>query len=433
MAEKIIKLPDVGEGVAEAEIAELNVKVGDLVREDQALATVMTDKATVEIPSPANGEVVWIGIEPRQVVAVGAPILRLKVTSSGKSDVLVEPSIEPAIAAATVAAAPVMNTPPSPNSPPRPTALAASPAPSPAAHSAAIRHWRAPASAPLAAPSVRTSARTQGIDLRLVPGSGPAGRILHEDLARYIAEPAPADRSGAEPNLAVDEIKVVGLRRRIAQRMHDTMSRIPHFAYIEEVDVTELEALRTDLNAEKRNDRPKLTVLPFIVRALVVALREFPQMNAHFDDAAEIVRRHGGVHVGIATQTSSGLVVPVLRHAETLDIWKSALGIARLAEAARDGSISRAELTGSTITITSLGALGGLATTPIINSPEVSIVGVNKISIRPVWRGLGFEPRKIMTLSSSFDHRMIDGFEAAKFIQCLRKLLESPSKIFLET
>jgi 2-oxoisovalerate dehydrogenase E2 component (dihydrolipoyl transacylase) len=292
-----------------------------------------------------------------------------------------------------------------------------------------------PTDRPLAAPAVRAFAREHGVDLRFVKGSGPAGRVLREDVDAFLASAGQAGlpSSGLVPNTAVEEIKIIGLRRKIAQRMQDTKRRIPHFSYIEEVDVTDLEALRSDVNATKKSGRPRLTVLPFLMRALAMALREFPQMNARYDDETDTLYRHGGAHVGVAVQTPNGLMVTVVRHAEARTIWECASEVQRLSEAARSGSATREELTGSTITITSLGALGGIASTPIINAPEVAIIGVNKIAMRPVWRGSAFEPRKIMNLSSSFDHRIIDGWEAAEFIQHLRSLLETPAKIFMET
>jgi 2-oxoisovalerate dehydrogenase E2 component (dihydrolipoyl transacylase) len=282
---------------------------------------------------------------------------------------------------------------------------------------------------------VRAHAREHGIDLRFVKGSGPAGRVLHEDVDAYIAGAGQARPAagGLAANTTVEDIKIAGLRRRIAQRMQDTKRRIPHFSYIEEVDVTDLEALRADVNATRKSNRPRLTVLPFLMRALVMAISDYPQMNARFDDATDTLHRYGGVHIGIAVQTPNGLMVAVVRHVEARTIWECAAEVQRLAEAARTGTITREELTGSTITITSLGALGGLASTPVINSPEVAIVGVNKIAIKPVWRGTAFEPRKIMNLSSSFDHRIVDGWGAASFIQHLRSLLEAPAKIFMET
>ena len=275
-------------------------------------------------------------------------------------------------------------------------------------------------------------AKEAGVDLRQIPGTGPAGRITHEDLDTFIArgrQPAPA---GLERRTEVEEVKVVGLRRRIAEKMALAKSRIPHITYVEEIDVTELEALRAKLNAERRPDRPRLTVLPFLMRAMVRAIAEQPQVNALYDDEAGIVRRHAGVHIGVAAQTDAGLMVPVVRHVEARDLWDCAAEVARLAEAARAGTATREELTGSTITVTSLGALGGIVSTPVINHPEVAIVGVNKVAVRPHWDGHGFVPRRMMNLSSSFDHRIVDGWDAAVFVQRLKTLIETPALIFLE-
>jgi 2-oxoisovalerate dehydrogenase E2 component (dihydrolipoyl transacylase) len=267
-----------------------------------------------------------------------------------------------------------------------------------------------------------------------VPGSGPAGRVTHEDLDAHVArggKPAPARAAYAERH-DEEALPVIGLRRKIAQKMQEAKRRIPHFTYVEEIDVTELEALRARLNAKWSAERGKLTVLPFIVRAVVLAVRDFPMVNARFDDDAGTVTRYGAVHVGIATQTPGGLVVPVLRHAEARDLWSSGAEIVRLADAARSGKASRDELSGSTITITSLGALGGIVTTPVINHPEVAIVGVNRIVERPVMRGGGVVGRLLMNLSSSFDHRVVDGMHAAEFVQALRALLETPADLFIE-
>ena len=272
-----------------------------------------------------------------------------------------------------------------------------------------------------------------GVDLRQVAGTGPAGRITHEDIEAFLTRGPQISRAGGLiPNTAVEDIKVVGLRRKIAEKMALAKSRIPHITYVEEVDVTTLEDLRATLNKEKRADRPKLTLLPFLMRAMVKAIAEQPGVNALFDDEAGIIHRHGGVHIGIATQTPSGLVVTVVRHAEARDIWDCAAELGRLSEAARIGTATREELSGSTITITSLGAIGGVVTTPVINHPEVAIVGVNKMMVRPVWDGSRFIPRKMMNLSSSFDHRVIDGWDAAVFIQRIKALLETPALIFVE-
>jgi 2-oxoisovalerate dehydrogenase E2 component (dihydrolipoyl transacylase) len=292
---------------------------------------------------------------------------------------------------------------------------------------------RAEGERPLASPAVRLRAREAGIDLRQVHGTGPAGRIAHEDIDAFLARgQQPATSGGQGRRDGVEEIRIVGLRRRIAEKMALATSRIPHITYVEEVDVTAVEELRAKLNAGKREDRTKLTFLPFLMRAIVKAVGEQPALNATFDDEAGIVRRHAAVHIGMAAQTPAGLMVPVVRHVEARDIWDCAAEAARLAQAARDGTASREELSGSTITITSLGALGGIATTPVINHPEVAIVGVNKMAMRPMWDGSQFVPRRMMNLSSSFDHRVIDGWDAAVFVQRLKTLIETPALIFVE-
>ena len=437
MPERTIKLPDVGEGIAEAELVEWHVKVGDLVREDDLLAAVMTDKATVEIPSPVEGEVVWVGAEVGDTVPIGSALLRLKVAGEGgAADAPAEAAREAgekAEAAARPAAAP-----PEPARTPEPKPPAPAPrAPAPAARQAAPglpAQRRAPGEKPLASPAVRLEAREAGVDLRQVPGTGPAGRITHQDLDAFLRRGAEPDgRARLVERTAVTDVKVVGLRRRIAEKMALAKSRIPHITIVEEVNVTSLEELRATLNKKKATpERPRLTLLPFLMRAMVKAIAEQPGLNALFDDEAGIIRQHAGVHIGIATQTPSGLVVPVVKHAEARDLWACGMELNRLAERARDGTATRDELTGSTITITSLGALGGIATTPVINYPEVAIVGVNKMMVRPFWDGTGFVPRKMMNLSSSFDHRVIDGWDAAVFIQRLKTLLETPALIFVE-
>jgi 2-oxoisovalerate dehydrogenase E2 component (dihydrolipoyl transacylase) len=285
----------------------------------------------------------------------------------------------------------------------------------------------------LAAPSVRKRARDAGVDLRQVRGSGPAGRITHDDLDAFLhGTPGAPAATGRVANTAVETVKVIGLRRRIAQRMAESKRRAAHFAYVEEVDVTTLEELRAALNAEERPGHVRLTLLPFLMQALVKAVADFPQMNAHYDDDNDVVERYGGVHIGIATQTPGGLMVPVVRHCEARGLWECAGEAQRLAQAAREGRATREELTGSTITITSLGALGGIVSTPVINRPEVAIIGVNKQVIRPVWQDGQFVPRRMMNLSSSFDHRIVDGYDAARFIQRIRALLEAPATIFIE-
>ena len=280
---------------------------------------------------------------------------------------------------------------------------------------------------------MRLRAREAGIDLRQVTGTGPAGRISHDDLDAFAARgPQAARPAGLAADTSVQDIKVVGLRRKIAEKMALAKSRIPHITYVEEVDVTALEDLRAALNKGKRADQPKLTILPFLMRAMVKAVKEQPGINALYDDEAGVIHRHGAVHVGIAAQTPGGLVVPVVRHAEARDLFDCAAEVNRLADAAKTGTATREELSGSTITITSLGAMGGVATTPVINYPEVAIVGVNKILVRPVWDGSQFVPRKMMNLSSSFDHRVVDGWDAAVFVQRIKALLETPALIFVE-
>ncbi|MBZ9870992.1 2-oxo acid dehydrogenase subunit E2 [Mesorhizobium sp. BR1-1-9] len=439
MGEHIIKLPDVGEGVAEAELVEWHVKVGDIVREDMMLAAVMTDKATVEIPSPVDGEILWLGAEIGDTVAIGSPIVRLKVAGEGNATT----QSGEALAAEPPAKLPT----PKPETavpPAKPPLKAGEPDVKPApAISKNIRQPsvsgapRPEGERPLASPAVRLRAKEAGIDLRQVQGSGPAGRIGHEDIEAFLARgPQMAKASGLARNDAVEDIKVVGLRRKIAEKMTLAKSRIPHITYVEEIDVTALEELRAALNKEKRAakgaQRPKLTLLPFLMRAMVRAIADQPSLNALFDDEAGIIHQHGGIHIGIAAQTPSGLVVPVVKHAEALDIWECGAEVVRLAEAAKSGTATRDELSGSTITITSLGAMGGVATTPVINHPEVAIIGVNKMMVRPVWDGTQFIPRKMMNLSSSFDHRVIDGWDAAVFIQRIKTLLETPALIFVD-
>jgi 2-oxoisovalerate dehydrogenase E2 component (dihydrolipoyl transacylase) len=437
MGEHIIKLPDVGEGVAEAELVEWHVKVGDIVREDTMLAAVMTDKATVEIPSPVDGEILWLGAEIGDTVAIGSPIVRLKVAGEGNVGPQGGGDVE------AVAAEPPVKLPtPKPESaaPPAktsPKAAAADVKPAPASKSpqqlSVSGAPRPEGEKPLASPAVRLRAKEAGIDLRQVAGTGPAGRIGHEDIEAFLARgPQVAKTSGLARNDAVEDIKVVGLRRKIAEKMTLSKSRIPHITYVEEIDVTALEDLRAALNKEKRADRPKLTLLPFLMRAMVKAIADQPNLNSLFDDEAGIIHQHGGIHIGIAAQTPSGLVVPVVKHAEARDIWDCGAEVVRLAEAAKSGTATRDELSGSTITVTSLGAMGGVATTPVINHPEVAIIGVNKMVVRPVWDGTQFIPRKMMNLSSSFDHRVIDGWDAAVFIQRIKTLLETPALIFVD-
>ncbi len=419
MGTHVIKMPDIGEGIAEVELSQWHVKVGDLVVEDQVLADVMTDKAMVDIPSPVHGKVISLGGEPGEVMAVGSILISIEVEGAGNA------KDAPAVAQ-PVKSAPVVQ------SKPTPVPVESKPAPSAAAQAPVAREA---GERPLASPAVRKHAMDAGIQLRLVQGTGPAGRILHEDLEAFLRQ-GPANASAAANPYAErndeEQIPVIGMRRKIAQRMQDATRRAAHFSYVEEIDVTALDDLRAHLNEKHGATRGKLTLLPFIVRAMVVALREFPQINARYDDEAQVITRLGAVHVGVATQSDVGLMVPVVRHAEARSLWGNAEEIARLATAARNGKASRDELSGSTITLTSLGALGGIVSTPVLNLPEVAIVGVNRIVERPMVVKGQIVVRKMMNLSSSFDHRVVDGMDAAQFIQAIRGLLEQPASLFLE-
>ncbi|HME26988.1 MAG TPA: dihydrolipoamide acetyltransferase family protein [Acetobacteraceae bacterium] len=438
MAEHVIRLPDVGEGVAEAELVEWHVKIGDLVRADATLAAVMTDKATVEIPSPISGEIVWLGAEVGDVVAVGSDLVRLRAPGDGKTPTAIGEQTSPQDAPAAEGTEPTLT--PEPRMAGSEKRAEASPVsntsrPAPTASRQQFLHGppRPEGEKPIAAPAVRLRAREAGVDLRQVPGTGPAGRITHEDLDAFFSQgPTSARTPILRARTSVEAIKVTGLRRRVAEKMALSSSRIPHITYVEEVDVTGLEALREALNSRERKAQPRLTLLPFLMRAMVRAIEDQPKLNSVFDDVERVIHQHAGVNIGIATQTPAGLMVPVVRNVEALDVWGCAAEIARLAEAARAGTATREELSGSTITITSLGAMGGLVTTPIINHPEVAIIGVNKMMMRPVWDGSAFIPRKMMNLSSSFDHRVVDGWDAAMFVQRIKALLETPALIFIE-
>jgi len=380
VTEHTIKLPDVGEGMTEAEIVEWHVSVGDTVAEDELLGAVMTDKAAVDIPSPVAGVVAALGGDIGDVLAVGADYVRIALDGELPDGALTAKPADP------------VQTEPTQSKP-----IESSP-----------------------------------VALHFVSGTGPAGRISHGDLDAFLAgDHASATASSQQPADRVEEIKIVGMRRQIAEKMQQAKRRIPHFSYVEETDVTTLEELRAQLNANRNAEQPKLTVLPFVVMALVRALAEFPQMNARFDDDAQVIRRHSAVHLGIATQTDRGLMVPVVHNAQALDVWELASKISALAEAARSGRIRREDLVGATITLTSLGALGGIVTTPVINYPEVAIVGINRIVTRPVFMEERVVPRKLMNLSSSFDHRVVDGFDAAEFVQRIRSFIEFPSTIFI--
>ncbi|KPN91204.1 dihydrolipoamide acetyltransferase family protein [Pseudomonas nunensis] len=423
MGTHVIKMPDIGEGIAEVELTVWHVKVGDMVVEDQVLADVMTDKAIVDIPSPVHGKVIALGGQPGEVMAVGSILISIEVEGAGN----VKESAQPV---AAVKEAPVA-------APAKVEAVAESKpvaAPRPAVCQGPMVAREAD-ERPLASPAVRKHALDLGIQLRLVRGTGPAGRVLHEDLDAYLAQGesnASAPVAAYAQRTGEQQIPVIGMRRKIAQRMQDATQRAAHFSYVEEIDVTAVEELRAHLNEKHGATRGKLTLLPFLVRALVVALRDFPQINARYDDEAQVITRLGAVHVGVATQSDIGLMVPVVRHAEARSLWDSAQEISRLATAARNGKASRDELSGSTITLTSLGALGGIVSTPVLNLPEVAIVGVNKIVERPMVVKGQIVIRKMMNLSSSFDHRVVDGMDAAQFIQAIRGLLEQPATLFVE-
>lgn len=412
------RLPDIGEGVAEAEITAWHVKPGDAISEDQGLLDVMTDKATVDMSSPVDGTVRAVFGAVGDMVAVGAVLAEIEVEGEGNVDETAAPA--PSQTPAAEPKAEPLEPPATKEQPP------AKPAPAPAPAKP-----RKPGAGPFAAPATRRRAHELGIPLQYVEGSGPGGRILPEDLDAYLAgagrPPARAARSDA-----VSEEPITGLRRVIAERMEEAKRRISHISYVEEVDVTELEALRAELNVHRGERAPRLTLLPFLIRALAKALPDFPRINAHFDDDARVLRRFEAVHVGIATQTPAGLMVPVLRHAEGMTLDECAREIVRLSAAARDGTAKREELTGSTITITSLGPLGGIVSTPVINRPEVAIIGPNRIVERPVVQDGRIVIRKMMNLSSSFDHRIVDGYEAALFVQALKRMIEHPALLFME-
>jgi 2-oxoisovalerate dehydrogenase E2 component (dihydrolipoyl transacylase) len=438
MSINIVKVPDIGEGITEVELVEWRVRPGETVEADQALADVMTDKATVEVPSPVTGKVIAANGKPGDKLAVGSELARLETAAegapktAGHAEVRGE-SARPQVAdaeargqhiAARSGYAETLEVPPAP---------AVSPARAKASPPSPAQTSLAPDEKPLASPSVRRHARELGIELSQVRGTGPEGRIEHADILRHAAggtaKPAITQRYAERDG--EHAIPVIGMRRQIAQHMQAAL-RIPHFTYVEEVDVTELEALRVKLNQRFAAARRRLTILPFLMRAIVLAVSAFPQMNARFDDGQGIVTRFDGVHMGIATQTDAGLMVPVVRHAEARDLWASAAEVARLAGVARSGKATRDELSGSTITITSLGPLGGIVTTPVINAPEVAIIGVNRIVERPVVQMNTIVPRRLMNLSSSFDHRVIDGAQGAEFVNAVKGYLECPALLFVE-
>lgn len=418
MARISFRLPDIGEGIAEAEVVAWHVRVGDTVAEEAPLADLMTDKATVEMVAPVAGRVVALNGAVGDQVAIGSVLAVFETAGEGMG-----PEPDPA---------------PAPEQPPRhpsepvvPSDVEGPGEPTPGAPASlgATAGDGDRAAKPLASPAVRQRAKELGVDLAEIR-VGEGERIRHRDLDAYLAYAGGRAARAHEPD-EVEEVRVTGLRRRIAENMAEAKRRIPHFAYVEEVDVTALEALRAAMN-DGRRQRPRLTPLPFLIRAIVRAVAEHPMVNARYDDEAGVVRRHRAVHLGLATQTGAGLTVPVLRDAGARDVWALAAEIVRLAEAARSGRATRAELSGSTITLTSLGALGGIASTPVINRPEVAIVGVNRIVERPAVVDGRIEVRKLMNLSSSFDHRVVDGMDAARFVQAVRGGLETPALLFVE-
>lgn len=423
MTRYVFKMPDLGEGTVEAEIVAWHVKVGDHITEDQVMAEVMTEKAAVEVPAPVTGRVVALAGGPGDMVRVGAELVVFD-TESGE-EIAEPPPAAPASAPAPVAA---------PTPAPAPAAARA-PEPAPAAAAEAPKATRV-----MASPASRRRAREAGIDLAELRGSGPHGRITRQDLDAALADVAPVPRAGATPKrttsalamrTGTEEIKVIGVRRVIANRMTDAKRNIPHFAYVEEVDVTELESLRQHLNGRVPAGSAPLTYLPFLIAALARVLEQYPQCNAWFDTERNTVIRHRAVHAGVATQTPDGLKVPVVRHAEARTLWDLADEIKRVADAARSGKATKEELSGSTITVTSLGKLGGIASTPIINAPEMGIIGVNKAIERPVVLNGAITVRRIMNLSTSFDHRFVDGYDAAAMVQALKDMLEHPATIFI--
>jgi 2-oxoisovalerate dehydrogenase E2 component (dihydrolipoyl transacylase) len=429
MTRYVFKMPDLGEGTVEAEVVAWHIKVGDMVQEDQVMAEVMTDKAAVEVPAPVSGKVVTINGQPGDMVRVGSELVVFETAATDDDAVVpVLADAAPAPAEAVRGEGPRS---PEPSPGPRPTSPI---------HVVEVKNEAGEVSGRVkASPATRRKAREAGIDLRQVPGSGPSGRILPKDFVAAMSGSAPAGTNSgpaAAPSLlrqrtGTDEIKVIGVRRVIAQRMTDAARTIPHFSYVEEIDVTELESLRAHLNAKAPKGTPSLTYLPFLAAALARVLEEFPQCNAHYDAERNVLIRHRPVHLGVATQTPDGLKVPVVRHAEARTLWDLSDEIRRVSDAAKGGKATRDELSGSTITITSLGRMGGIVSTPIINAPEMGIIGVNKAIDRPVVLDGAIAIRRIMNLSSSFDHRFVDGYDAAAMILALKDLLEHPATIFI--
>jgi 2-oxoisovalerate dehydrogenase E2 component (dihydrolipoyl transacylase) len=423
----VFKLPDLGEGTVEAEVIEWHVEPGDEVMEDQVIVDVMTDKANVEIPAPVTGIVVSLGGEPGDVIPVGMPLITFDTEEDlGELEIPVGAVSVEAVSdreslAPTTTMELLRSSPPAKEVSPSQPAVTPPPlSPSPAPDAPRV----------LTSPAIRRRARETGIDLGQVQGSGPKGRITRDDLESYVSSGGQVMPS-APPRIGVEEIKVIGVRRVVAERMSASARSIPHFAYVEEIDVTELEALRQHLNTKALEGQPHLTYLPFLALALIKVLRDFPQCNATYDTDRNVILRHHAVHLGVATQSPDGLKVPVVHHAETRSLWDLAAEIRRVSEAARDGSARPQDLGGSTITVTSLGRLGGIVSTPVINAPEVAIIGVNKSVERPVVKDGAVVIRRMMNLSSSFDHRFVDGFDAAALIAAIKDYLEHPGSIFV--
>jgi 2-oxoisovalerate dehydrogenase E2 component (dihydrolipoyl transacylase) len=448
MTQYVFKMPDLGEGTVSAEVLKWYVGPGDSVEEDQVIAEVMTEKAAIEVPSPVTGRVVRVHGQPGDMVAVGGELIVFETgavdataSASTPDSASVAESEAPTQPATAVQADGPARAAVEPAERPAGAAGAGSTAARPSGVSTAAK---ADAPAPkagriMASPATRRRAKEAGLDLGAVPGSGPGGRITRADFETALRDgpgtiargpQAPVPGPGAA-RTGTTEIRVIGLRRVIAQRMTEAKRNIPHFAYVEEVDVTELESLRVHLNERRRPGQPSLTFLPLIGLALARVLEEFPQCNALYDAERSVIVRHAAVHLGIATQTPDGLKVPVVRNAESHGIWSLATAIRDAAERARTNKSPREELAGSTITITSLGKLGGIVSTPVINAPEVAIVGVNKAVDRPMVVGGAIAVRKMMNLSSSFDHRFVDGYDAAAMIQALKERLEHPATIFM--
>ena len=406
MSEYKFKMPDIGEGVVEAEITAWHIKVGEFVKEDAPVADAMTDKATVELTAPVSGTVISVGCAEGEIMAIGGDLVVFQTDGNAPASKKEQPKPEPQ------------------TEKPKPIKLAA---PKPVASVTAQAGPK-----PLASPAVRKSALDQDIDLTQVTPSGKAGQITHADLEAFKVNGPKSTNSLYAKKTGKTAIKVVGMRRIIAERMSASKKHIPHFSYVESIDMTTVEELRAHLNKNRTDGQPKLTLIPFFMRAMVKGLVLWPQCNATFDDDAGIITEHHGVHIGMAAQTPSGLMVPVVKHAESLDIWQMAAEIAHLGNAAKSGTIAANELSGGTITLTSLGLLGGIVTTPVINRPEVGIIGPNKIVETPVVKGGQITVRKMMNISSSFDHRVVDGLHAAELIQYIKGLLEHPATLFLD-